>query len=415
MKKMLVLGPRHYLDELRQHYSNHQYQLVYYNSDLVFQHGLSKYIKRTVSENKYDGFIGLIDDASQVAAILAQATGKPGPSLEGLLNCQNKYLARKIQHEVMPDMSVDVFTSGQFKSKKVRNISFPLFVKPVRGSMSYFAQEVGDVEELKEMIKAYGHEKSQHIDNFTQIYRLGHVSHECLDTYKELLCEEAIPHGIQVTIDGFSQNGDVGWFGGMTRSVFYPNKISFKRFDFPYRVNDALYTKITENLATVIRASGLDNTLFNIELKIDLDTEDVRIIEINTRASSQFMYPIQVVTGIHPLDIGLDIAAGKTIDLARWSKGREQCSVCVLRREHDAKVISLPTKASIEKLRHRYPGLRVNFFAWPGNKLSEFSQDSRSFRYAEVVIPHDESDNINEILYYITKRLHFDLEDLSEK
>jgi hypothetical protein len=255
-------------------------------------------------------------------------------------------------------------------------------------------------------IDDYGKIRYKHVENFKQIYSLGHVKHEYLDTFTDLLCEDVLARDTQVTIDGFVCGGKFGWFG-LTHSVFLPNRISFKRFDFPFKLKETVYNEIVAGPERILEASGLNNTLFDIELAIDMETGSAKLIEINTRPSAQFMYPIHWVTKVDPLNVALEIATGgRNLQLEDRESGRA-CSVCVLRRDSDARLISLPQKSAVEKLKREYTGLRVNYFAWPGDKLSDYPQDSRTFRYAEIVVPHDASENINEMLPAISEELEF--------
>jgi len=411
VKKILLFAPKHYIVELQGYYNNPKYKIVYKNSDEIFKRGLKKYLDNDAAHGGYDGYLGLADDSVQIAAILAQRYQKPAPTLSALFNCQNKLASRSIQRKVVPEMAVESFSHLDFINGKVRNLKFPLFIKPVRASMSFFAHEVTSEAQLRDLINSYNPWEAERIKNFKQIYELGLLNHPKLNTYTDLICEEFIKNGSQINLDGYCYGGKVYWFG-ITHSIFWPNRISFKRFEFPMKVGHKEYTRLTESATKLLKAIGLDNSLFNMELKLDLKTGQAKIIEINPRPAGQFMYPIQVVTGVHPLDVALDIAANEHRFIKEPSDYRAICSVCVLRRPTDAKVIKLPQDKTVKELTSEYPGLRVNYFAWPGDKLSDYPQDSFTYRYAEVVIPHRPSENINQILSGIEQKLNFQLADI---
>lgn len=406
MKKVLVLAPKHYIDELGHYYYNPKFKIHFADSDRVFKLGLKEYLIKAGKVSPYDGYIGLADDAVQVAAILARKFNRPGPSIQGLLNCQNKLISRGIQQTTVPEMAVSYFEAQAYRRGEITHPKLPLFVKPIRASMSTFAFEVNSEEQLKGLIASYNPREYARTNNFSQIYALGLIKHPLLKTYGDLICEEYIDYGIQVTLDGYASGGNIGWFG-FTKSVFLPNRISFKRFDFPFEMDTTLRAKILHAMAKLIGASELDNTLFNIELKIDLENEKVKIIEINPRPSTQFMYPIQLVSGTHPLDVALDIAVGESKINFVPAENNLACSVCLLRRDTDARVAAMPDAAAVEALEKKYPGLRVNYLAWPGDKLSDYPQDSMTFRYAEAVIPHTKNEKINEILAEVNRKLKF--------
>lgn len=73
----------------------------------------------------------------------------------------------------------------------------------------------------------------------------------------------------------------------MIESHFLPNSLSFERFDYPCHFEKELEIQIEEVDKKLVDGIGLQNTLFNIEMKVDQTNGKIWIIEINSRLSLQ--------------------------------------------------------------------------------------------------------------------------------
>ena len=128
--------------------------------------------------------------------------------------------------------------------KTLKQYDWPVFVKPRRGSMSYLSNVVNDFDELEQL---YGEHQRVNLRKVNQdwikLYQLIVVPEEVKEGIDGFVAEELLGNGLQVTLDGYVQNRRVGFFG-FTKSVFMPNHISFKRFDYPYRFPNKLERRI---------------------------------------------------------------------------------------------------------------------------------------------------------------------------
>lgn len=393
INKILVIAPRHYIDELKQYYQNDMAQISYLVEENLYKKDLIEESKKLI-EAGFDGFIGLVDWSSLYAAYLNKQINKPSPNLTVLASLQDKLLSRELQ---MRHVNYDGLAMRLKKEMNLEESSFPLFLKPRRAAMSFMAKQISSLGELALIESDLKIKNSLKIKNrhWKQLYQFLNLSQKIENGIDTFVIESILPDGIQVTLDGFSQDDNIQFFG-FTKSVFLPNRVSFKRFDYPYRMPKKIMDKVYSHAEDFVKKSKFSNSLFNIEYKIDLETSEFAIVEINTRPSSQFMYAIGQVSGVHPLDVAIDIVTGVKTSTIQTDTAHESASICVFRQPEDALVKKLPSKNDMKWFFEKYPEGRYNFFALEGEKLSQYPNDSHSFRYAEVVILHPSSMRVNE-------------------
>ena len=436
------------------------YEVVYHSLILPMKEGVKNYVDRVVEDVtsgklRIDGIVGLNDYSSLIAAIIARRIGLISPSIESLLNCQNKYLSREIQNKYLPnntpgylilsDKSLNTFfnfergfappaslinhprADSKLKKYATDFKKFPIFIKPVKGSLSFFSYKVESKEDLNKKIGQAEKVLPKKNKFYKKILAVAKVESSYVDN---LLCEELIK-GEQITIDGYVFNGKVVFFG-ITKSNFLPGTLSFSRFDYPYSFGSSLDSKIYFLAKKLVKAVGLNNSLFNAELMVDVKSKGVtqiKIVEINSRPSAQFMYMIYQVTGFHPLKVALDISIGKSSKFearlqssAQLTPARQVkslpaeagpkllslCSCFILRRKGDALVTRSPTKEEVRALEKKYAPVEINILASQGHKLSHYRQDTETFRYAEIKVPGKNIHEIEKKFEEIKKELIFE-------
>jgi hypothetical protein len=134
----------------------------------------------------------------------------------------------------------------------------------------------------------------------------------------------------------------------------------------------------------VVPAIGLDNTLFNIELFWDAKRDSPTIIEINSRMSAQFADLFQKVDDVSTQEVLVDLALGRK---PRWRRREGRYKVAasfVLRTDSDRLVTRVPSQAEIAYARTLLPDLEFRPRAAAGHWLSEWPQDSYTFRYGLI-------------------------------
>ncbi|UNE35939.1 hypothetical protein KG892_01495 [Vermiphilus pyriformis] len=173
-------------------------------------------------------------------------------------------------------------------------------------------------------------------------------------------------------------------------------------------------TKRIENIAIkAIRALGLDNTLFNIEMMYDPSTNTINIIEINSRMAAQFADLYYKVNGYNLYSILVDLALGRKV-LLHQQRGSYVCAASfVMRTFRNGKVVRVPSKAEIAHFYSTFPDARFYCFYNSNDILSDSFQDGISYRYALVHLGGSSWDDLYQNYRVAQVLLPFEFEYIS--
>ncbi len=394
------------------------YELTIETSERVLEYGVKDYLQRTIElinqhPEMYDGVVGTHDSSAVFAAIICDQTGKTSTSVQSIINCQNKYLSRKIQKECVPE-NTPRFALALDYLKDPELLSTPVFIKPVRANISFGTHIISRPEDLE----TYIGEETKDIAHFNQYFvdalslNSQYYSQTNLDTCNNFLCEELIS-GDQVTVDGFVYNGQVE-FLGMTKAVYYEHSNSFSHHEFPYTFSPWLDEAIRSNLTKLILQAGINNSFFNVELRAEETSNTFTIIEINSRIAFQFAKTIQLVKGFDPLHILCDIAVGAKPDLTPQT-GHELFDLCFNFELHtfsDKKILKTPTQSEYEEVRLFYPEIHIRNLIHENSHLSDYKHNPESFRYCIMDIPGNNKEEIMHKYNHVITMLNYEFEDI---
>ena len=325
-------------------------------------------VDAVVSSDDYPGSI--------FASIIAHELGLIGPRPAALLMNQHKYYGRKVQQKVAPE-ATPAFALINPHDFNVSDFSlpFPVFIKPVKSYLSIGAGMVSVAGHLASFIKKAMMPEGffYHFDWFLRNY----AGVELGGNY--LIAEELL-QGHQVTFEGYVYQGQVHSIG-VVDSIMYPGTRSFERFVYP----STLSQRVKERMATIAQrvamATGLDNTLFNIEFMYNPEKDAVHIIEVNPRMANQFADLYEKVDGTNTYHILLDLALGKKPVYERGNGKYAMAASLVLRTFQDKRVTKVPIPEEIQQFLTQLPDGRFYPYAKEGELLSYEVQDGHSFRY----------------------------------
>lgn len=218
--------------------SKDDYDVSVEATEKILDYGVKAYLEHTIElineyPDMYDGVVGTHDSSAVFAAIICSETGKTFASLESIINCQNKYISRLKQQEVLPEAVPEFCLALEYLQDPSR-LNSPFFIKPVRANISFGTHLIETPEELEYYIGLETKDISEHNQYYLDALSLHpHLSTGLnIATCNNFLCEGLIT-GEQVTVDGFVCNGRVTVFG-ITKAVFYPGTNSFSHHEFPY-------------------------------------------------------------------------------------------------------------------------------------------------------------------------------------
>jgi hypothetical protein len=399
-KRILFLCDASDIDVVSESFAdNPEYELAIESFEKILRFGVLDYLEETIERIKknpelYDGIIGTHDSSAVIAAIIAQETGKRFASVDAVVNCQNKYLSRRIQKQVVPEITPDYAIALDYLRNPSR-LSLPFFTKPARSNISFGTHRIESQKELEYYITR----ESIDIARYNQYYldalsrRPSYHNAMNIATCNSFLCEGLID-GVQVTVDGFIYEGEITFFG-VTKANYYPDSNSFFYHLFPYSFSPELTKKIEEGLSRLIPALGINDSFFNVEIRANEKDNTFKIVEVNSRIAFQFAKTIEAVRGFDPLHLQCDVAVGKKPSLVPTRENRfKYCYNFELHHFADARIVQTPTQSAYAEMHLKYPEVHVRNLVHEGFNLSEFKHNPDSFRYCMVDIPGDSHEEI---------------------
>ncbi len=335
------------------------------------------------SPEKFHGIIGVDDyPPSILVPTIGRELGLHVAPLAGVLRCEHKYWSRLEQQRVVPEAVPRFALIDPRRPPELDEIgvSLPIWVKPVKSFLSYLGFRVRTKAEWHEALAAgrdllpsFAAPFNQLIDGAPRPPGSGHVD-------GNYMIAEELLHGRQCTLEGFVHGGRVTVLG-IVDSIRFPNRMSFKRFQYPSTLPMPVQQEMYRIAATVMSHIGFDNSLFNMELFYDPARGAPAIIEINSRFSPQFSDLFEKVDGVSTHEILVDLALGRKPRHDRRAGKYRVAASFVPREFGDRLVTRVPGQAELDRVAEEIPDTVVKIRASAGKRLSDWPQDSYSFRY----------------------------------
>lgn len=356
-------------------------------------------IDAVISTEDYPGCI--------YASVINTQLKKPGPTPQSVLTCQHKYYSRVFQKQYVPQATPDfrLFSKVNFDTSKI-NIAFPIFVKPVKSYFSILANKVNNQEELENALSS-----SIPPALFLQQLNWFLDKYSSFELNANYLLAETLLEGIQVTLEGFVFNSKIEILG-IVDSIMFPETICFERFDYPSELSLSIQQRMESIAKEFIQGIKLDNTLFNIEFMYHPERDDIHIIEVNSRMSSQFADLYEKVDGFNPYQILIDISLGLQPGVKKKQGKYPVASSCVLRSFKNQLMIKTPSKEEILHLSQIIPDTYINIDVNAGQTLSSIIQDGKSFRYGIINIGAHSKEELLKKYSECKNNLTFEFQDI---
>ncbi len=317
-----------------------------------------------------------------VAALIARRLGLAGPDPRAVLRTAHKYAARVALCAAVPEAVprfalLDPFDPGTWHP----GLDFPCFVKPVKGSFSVLARQVDTPQGLLDFL---GTEPlREYCRYFVRIFDDLVRRHGVFERGAAFFLAEELLHGDQVTVEGWVQEGELG-FLGIVDTHFHPGTKSFARFEYPCAYPQGVQARMRDVVGRAVRALGLDHTLFNVELMVDGRSDRIAVVEVNPRMCGQFADLYAKVDGIGGYEWARAIALGER---PRPTPGGGTFAVAAsvpLRAFERMRVRAVPSPDEIAELEREFPGTRIWLECRAGEVLctAPEAEDGVSQRYA---------------------------------
>ena len=334
---------------------------------------------------RIDGVLSSSDyPGATLSAALAARLGLPGPGPAAVLACAHKVASRRAQREAVPEATAAFWSLDATAAEAPpAGLSFPCFVKPVKGSYSVLARRVDSPGELAEFL---GRPRVvEFARDYLRIFHRAFAAWSGLADDPELagawfLAEELLT-GAQVTVEGWCAGGEVGILG-VVDSVLHPATRSFLRFDYPSSLPPEVQERMIDVVRRTMRRLPLDASLFNVELLWDEATDRLAILEVNPRLCGQFADLYQKVDGVHGYEVALALATGAPPPTPRGGATAVAASV-PLRVFEPVRVVRAPSDDEVAAAEALFPGTLVWNECAAGDELVDFlsGEDGASARY----------------------------------
>src|SRR4051812_30533287 len=188
--------------------------------DLILERCREEHVEGVITTDDYPG--------TTLASVVADKLNLAGPKPKANLICQHKFFSRQVQAAAAPEATPDFRLLDVREGAELSaDHSFPLFVKPVKSFFSVGAQRVNCRKELDQIRKVWA-ENAEFFRPFEILLK----KHTGLSIGTKCLIAEGLLEGIQTTLDGYVQHGEVHLMG-VVDSIMFPGTIAFQRFEYP--------------------------------------------------------------------------------------------------------------------------------------------------------------------------------------
>lgn len=350
--------------------------------------------------------------ATMMVPILCEPRGLPSADLAAVVRCEHKYWSRLIQSRVTNDLPAFGLLDLEADPPRLpKGVSYPVWIKPVESASSEGAYRITDADQLAEAVPLAREDVVRMGRPFEDILAMIHLPPEIEQIGGAAYMAEEAVQGQQLTVEGFIADGTVDVYG-LVASINYPGSASFLRYEYPTHLPDGVVERMAEVSAQVIKASGLDNSTFNIEFFWDSDAGRLRLLEVNARHSQEHARLFEMVDGVANHHAMVSFGLGRAPDAPRRSGSHPMAAKWFLRHFTDGVVRRVPTPAEVADLEDRLDGCTVLVKVSEGERLSDgYGEDSYSYVLAEVFLGGQDSDDLTRKYEEFLTAMPFEIDD----
>ncbi len=389
-----------------------------YTSEMrnVKEYDIKKFIdlcfQRIEEHGSIDAIASYYDfPGSLLVPVIAQKYKVPGPSLESIMKCENKYWSRLEQGKVISE-HIPLFKAfDPFDEKAYDSLGLlpPFWIKPIKAFRSFLAYHINGEAQFYEIMKEMQRDINFIIQPFQEFMRIYNLPAEFTSMKENCIAESAIS-GHQCTLEGYVYCGRVVSYG-LVDSIREANCPSFARYEYPSSLPQEIQFRMADIARRIITQIGLDNCAFNIEFFYDQTADEVYLLEINPRISQSHGDIFEKVHGASHHSIMLDLATGKKPKTLNNSGNYNKAANFMLRIFERGRVKKAPLEEEINRVKETIPGLEITLKVTEGMHLSDLqNQDSYSFELANIFIGGRDQQDLVEKYEKVIEDLSFEIE-----
>jgi hypothetical protein len=200
--------------------------------------------------------------------------------------------------------------------------------------------------------------------------------------------EELISTAQQFTLECYMKDGEATAYGVIDSMRTGPADSSMSAYIYPGGVPDHVVDAARRIVQDVLREMKYDDAPFNVEFFWDPETDDLNLLEINTRLSRSHSPMFHMVDGASHHDQIIQLALGQTPEPpARAGRVPMAAKFMVRSFEEDGIVKRVPSEEEIRSLQKLLPDLMVKMWVHQNDRLSNLvDQDSFSYELYDLFI-----------------------------
>jgi len=162
------------------------------------------------------------------------------------------------------------------------------------------------------------------------------------------------------------------------------NLTTFSSYQYPTILPDEVQERMTDLTKKVVKHIGYDNAPFNIEYFWNRESDQIWLLEINTRISESHCQLFEKVDGRSHHQVAVELSTGRRPTFPHREGKFAVAGKFFLREWEDAYVAQVPSEEAIRRIEQEIiPGSTIEIVAVPGERLSDLmDQDSYSYRVA---------------------------------
>jgi biotin carboxylase len=324
-------------------------------------------VEAWLARNTIDAVLAQSEAGLLLGALVAQKLGLPCVAPDAALLTVNKFLSRErlASARLAQPRYVLASTSAEVRAF-ARDAGYPVVLKGVASALGRLVTLVNDDAAVDD---AVAHVRAR-LPESTDIRRLVDF---CATARLDMGCDparqflvEAFAHGVAIETDGVIAGSGIHTFGATEQVLSKPPLFFMKGYLLPADRTDAELAAIERTSDAALRALGLTNTGFSIEMRLARGVAS--IIEVNGRLGwdEGFGEMFATITGMQPAFRALQIALGIDVPFVRRRDLR--CALASSSCYEDAIVKRLPDAAAIARVEKQFD-VRADHATYEGARM----------------------------------------------
>lgn len=334
-----------------------------------------------------DAVVTLLDfPATELAPILAQRFGCPGPTLEAVLRCSHKYWSRLLQREVAPECipGFAVFDPVSEDVAGSLDLRYPFWVKPLNAYRSHLGFRIDRPSDLESVLPLLREELPRLARPLQSLLDRAELPEDIAGLGAAVCIAEELIGGRQCTVEGYVHEGEARVYG-VVDSIRDANRPTFARYQYPSQLPVEVQEQMSDVAVGVMGHLGYDDACFNVEFFWDRRRRRLWLLEINPRLSQSHCELFEMVDGVSHAQVMLDLALGQRPEPPSGKGPAAIAAKFFVRAFRDGIITRVPTEGDLARAEAVVPGAHVQVHVKEGQALGELQdQDSYSYELATI-------------------------------